>query len=148
MKSHVVVYEHKTVYSLICVCIHKFDLWISCLLMTSNKHGEAFGLLHRLTFHGHLAGFDSNSDLPNRPCVWSLRAIGGDAMFSPCLGCIQIAMIAAPEGLSPLSPAVHPVLSSCQQFVYGTLFAKLIFPPFKWEPASEREGERESKWGR
>lgn len=61
-----------------------------------------------------------------------------------------MAKIAASLGLSPpyplslsfffslsstlylsLSPAVHPVLSSSQQFVYGTLFAKLIFPPFK-----------------
>ena len=40
------------------------------------------------------------------------------------------------------------MLSSSQQFVYGTLFAKLIFPPFKWEPASERGREREGEGGR
>ena len=48
------------------------------------------------------------------------------------------------------------MLSSSQQFVYGTLFAKLIFPPFKWDPASERgrerergrEGEKEREGGR
>lgn len=50
-----------------------------------------------------------------------------------------------PPNVPPFSlyPAVHHVLPSSQQFVYGTLFAKLIFPPFKCEPASGREGERE-----
>lgn len=40
------------------------------------------------------------------------------------------------------------MLPSSQQFVYGTLFAKLIFPPFKWEPASERNTERERERAR
>lgn len=64
-----------------------------------------------------------------------------------------------------MSPAVHSMLPSRQQFVYGTLFAKLIFPRFMWEPTSReeregdtgKEGERERgrgerarvwKWGR
>lgn len=40
--------------------------------------------------------------------------------------------------LSPAVPLLTALLymPSSQQFVYGTLFAKLIFPPFKWEPAS------------
>lgn len=90
--------------------------------------------------------------------VWSVQAIGGDGMFSLCLGCIQMVEIAALFSFT--SPAVDAVLPSSQRFVYGTLFAKLIFPPFKWKPVSEKERERERgkeerregarvwKWGR
>ena len=42
-----------------------------------------------------------------------------------------------------LSSAVETVLPYSQQFVYGTLFAKLIFPPSKWsERGRQRGGER------
>lgn len=51
--------------------------------------------------------------------------------------------------IAAVSSAAPPPAPPCsQQFVYGTLFAKLIFPPFKWEPQSEREGGAEGRSGK
>lgn len=47
--------------------------------------------------------------------------------------------------IAAVSSAAPPAPPCSQQFVYGTLFAELIFPPFKWEPQSEREGGAEGR---